>query len=171
MCVIVTISKRTSKEGADYFVFEQMGYYVGHGVEENGRWHDPNGLFAATPHGGEIGQEGAPALYYLFDGLSPDDPTRPLRQNASTLERLGFTGKTVPPNGLLSRFQSSVRPTLLAVSVAPITATVDGEKIASSGCRSCRRTSCDKSVDWAVMSLGSTRLSVRMRELNVARRV
>lgn len=88
MCVIVTVSKRTSREGADYFVFEQMGYYAGHGVEENGRWHDPNSLFAATPHGGEIGDDGAPALYHLFDGLNPDDPTRPLRQNASTLERL-----------------------------------------------------------------------------------
>ena len=30
----------------------------------------------------------------------------------STLGRFGLTGKTVPPNGLLSRFQRIVRPTL-----------------------------------------------------------
>src|SRR5437764_4143979 len=37
-------------------------------------------------------------------------------------------GKTVPPNGLDIRFQRIVRPTLPGVSVAPITATVWGEK-------------------------------------------
>src|SRR5208283_5190334 len=43
---------------------------------------------------------------------------------------------TVPPNGLLIRFQRTARPTLPCLSVAPITATVRGAKIASSGSRS-----------------------------------
>ena len=47
----------------------------------------------------------------------------------STLDRLGFTGKTVPPNGLLIRLRKSVRPTLFGDSVAPMTATVEGAKI------------------------------------------
>ena len=64
----------------------------------------------------------------------------------STLGRFGLTGKTVPPNGLLIRFHSSVRPTLLGVSVAPITATFRGAKITSSGWRSCRSTSWARSV-------------------------
>ena len=54
----------------------------------------------------------------------------------STLARLGLTGKTVPPKGLLIRFHSTVRPTLPSFSVAPITATFLGAKIASRGCRS-----------------------------------
>src|SRR5207302_8833861 len=33
----------------------------------------------------------------------------------STLERFGFTGYTVPPNGLVTRFHSRVRPTVLGV--------------------------------------------------------
>src|SRR5947209_2289661 len=37
-------------------------------------------------------------------------------------------GNTVPPNGLVTRFQRMVRPTLPAVSVAPITATLRGAK-------------------------------------------
>jgi hypothetical protein len=49
------------------------------------------------------------------------------------LLRLGFTGKTVPPKGLLIKFHSSVRPTLSSFSVAPITATLRGLKIASNG--------------------------------------
>ena len=44
----------------------------------------------------------------------------------STLGRLELTGNTVPPNGLLSRFHSTVRPTLPGRSVAPITATLRG---------------------------------------------
>src|SRR6185312_10920822 len=51
-----------------------------------------------------------------------------------TLARFGLTGKTVPPNGLLIRFQRSVRPTLPAFSDAPITAMLFGAKMASSGC-------------------------------------
>ena len=51
----------------------------------------------------------------------------------STLARFGLTGKTVPPNGLLIRFQRIVRPTLPGFSVAPMTATLRGAKIASSG--------------------------------------
>src|SRR5512142_729910 len=47
--------------------------------------------------------------------------------------RLGLTGKTVPPNGLLMRFQRIVRPTDPSFSVAPMTATDCGLKIASSG--------------------------------------
>ena len=39
----------------------------------------------------------------------------------------------MPPNGLLIRFQRTARPTLPCFSVAPITATVAGAKIASSG--------------------------------------
>src|SRR4051812_6075737 len=41
----------------------------------------------------------------------------------STAVRLGFTGYTVPPNGLFKRFHNTVRPTEFAFSVAPITAT------------------------------------------------
>src|SRR5579871_2764400 len=50
----------------------------------------------------------------------------------STLARLGFTGKTVPPKGLVIRFQRMVRPTLPTFSVAPTTATLLGEKNTSS---------------------------------------
>src|SRR6266511_5915813 len=46
----------------------------------------------------------------------------------STLVRLALTGKTVPPNGLLTRFHSTVRPTLPGASDAPITATAFGPK-------------------------------------------
>src|SRR5690606_33542831 len=53
----------------------------------------------------------------------------------STLGRVGWTGYTVPPKGVRFRFQSTVRPTLPAVSVAPITATLRGWKNDSSGCR------------------------------------
>ena len=53
----------------------------------------------------------------------------------STFGRFGLTGKTVPPNGLLIRFQRTVRPTLPYFSVAPMTATVLGAKIASSDLR------------------------------------
>src|SRR5512142_3376934 len=60
----------------------------------------------------------------------------------STLGRAGFTGNTVPPNGLLSRFRSTFRPALAGRSAAPITATLRGENTASSGCRSERSTSC-----------------------------
>src|SRR5579859_3251767 len=42
-------------------------------------------------------------------------------------------GKTVPPKGWLIRFQSSVRPTLPAFSVAPITAMLFGSKMALRG--------------------------------------
>ncbi len=49
------------------------------------------------------------------------------------LGRFGLTGSTVPPKGLLMRFQSTVRPTLPGVSVAPMTATERGRKMASSG--------------------------------------
>src|SRR6185437_4895267 len=51
---------------------------------------------------------------------------------------------TVPPNGLLIRFQRTVRPTLPYASVAPITATVWGEKIASSGFLAACSTSPDR---------------------------
>ena len=51
-----------------------------------------------------------------------------------TLGRLGFTGYTVPPNGVLIRFHSTVRPTLPGFSVAPIRATDSGSKKMSSGC-------------------------------------
>jgi len=57
----------------------------------------------------------------------------------STLERCGLIGNTAPPNGLLTRFQRIVRPTLPAFSVAPMTATLRGAKIASRG-RSNRKT-------------------------------
>ena len=50
-----------------------------------------------------------------------------------TLGRFGFTGYTVPPNGLVTRFQSTVRPTVPGFSVAPMTATVLGEKKTSRG--------------------------------------
>src|SRR6266487_3731426 len=59
--------------------------------------------------------------------------------------RLGLTGKTVPPKGLEIRFQRMVRPTLPCVSVAPMTATFFGAKIASSGLASNLRTSAARS--------------------------
>ena len=49
----------------------------------------------------------------------------------STLRRFGLTGKTVPPNGLLIRFRTSVRPMLPVLSVAPMTAMFWGAKNAS----------------------------------------
>src|SRR5437764_554645 len=48
-------------------------------------------------------------------------------------------GKTAPPNGLVTRFQRMVRPTLPAVSVAPITATFCGAKNTSRGELRCGR--------------------------------
>src|SRR5579871_152714 len=51
----------------------------------------------------------------------------------NTLERFGLTGNTVPPNGLVTRFQRMVRPTLPGFSVAPTTATVLGAKKTSRG--------------------------------------
>src|SRR5918994_1005292 len=59
----------------------------------------------------------------------------------STFGRRELTGKTVPPNGLLTRFHMIVRPTLPSLSVAPITATVSGRKMASNCSRSYPRTS------------------------------
>ena len=47
--------------------------------------------------------------------------------------RVGLTGKTVPPKGLLMRFHRMVRPTLPSRSVAPTTATPRGRKMASRG--------------------------------------
>ncbi len=64
----------------------------------------------------------------------------------STLARVGFTGYTAPPKGVLIKFQSTVRPTLPGFSVAPITATLFGAKMASKGCRrTLRKTSWDGS--------------------------
>src|SRR4028118_557945 len=60
----------------------------------------------------------------------------------STFGRRELTGNTVPPNGLETRFHMIVRPTLPGRSVAPITATVSGRKIASSDPPSYPRTSC-----------------------------
>src|SRR5208337_1724773 len=45
-----------------------------------------------------------------------------------TLGRFGLTGKTVPPNGLLIRFHTRVRPMLPALSDAPMTAMLWGVK-------------------------------------------
>ncbi len=47
--------------------------------------------------------------------------------------RFGLTGKTVPPNGEEMRFQRTVRPTEPVCSVAPMTATFFGLKMASRG--------------------------------------
>ena len=60
----------------------------------------------------------------------------------STFARFGLTGNTVPPNGLPIRFQSTVRPTLPAFSLAPTTATDRGANSASSGLRRVYNTSC-----------------------------
>ena len=51
----------------------------------------------------------------------------------NTLSRLGFTGNTAPPNGVLIRFHNVVRPTLPGFSVAPMTAMFFGVKKGSSG--------------------------------------
>ena len=58
---------------------------------------------------------------------------------SSTLLRRGFTGNTLPANGPLIKFQKIDRPTLPVVSVAPITATVRGSKMASSDDRGSER--------------------------------
>ena len=60
----------------------------------------------------------------------------------STFWRRSFTGNTVPPNGFDTRFHMIVRPTLPGRSLAPMTATISGRKMASSGSRSYPRTSC-----------------------------
>src|SRR4028118_1397381 len=60
----------------------------------------------------------------------------------STLGLRELTGKTVPPNGLETRFHMMVRPTLPGRSVAPTTATLSGRNIASSEPPSYPRTSC-----------------------------
>ena len=70
-----------------------------------------------------------------------------------TLGRLGLTGYTVPPNGLLIRFQRMDRPTLPAFSVAPTTATARGVKIASSGSRGSSASGPARSWDLMVGSL------------------
>ncbi len=62
-------------------------------------------------------------------------PTVGYARMPSTLSRFGFTGKTVPPNCVWTMFHSTVRPTLPGFSVAPITATFLGLKIASSARR------------------------------------
>ena len=51
----------------------------------------------------------------------------------------------MPPNGVLIRFHSTVRPTLPGFSVAPISATDSGSKNTSSGCSRGRRISCTES--------------------------
>src|SRR5579883_92470 len=62
------------------------------------------------------------------------------------LLRFGFTGYTVPPKGVLSRFQSTCLPTLPSRSEAPITATLFGLKMLSRGRRSDRNRSCAGSI-------------------------
>ena len=71
----------------------------------------------------------------------------------STLGRLGFTGYTVPPNGLPIRFHRIDRPTLPAFSLAPITATALGAKMAPSGPRELGRSCSSGSRDIIVGSL------------------
>ncbi len=66
--------------------------------------------------------------------------TRGYALTPSTFGRFGLTGNTVPPNGLLKRFQRMVLPTLPAASVAPTMATVLGLKIGSRSLRVVRRT-------------------------------
>jgi len=53
---------------------------------------------------------------------------------------LGLTGKIVPPNVVEIRFHRMVRPTLPWRSVAPMTATLRGLNITSSGFFSIRST-------------------------------
>lgn len=71
----------------------------------------------------------------------------------STLGRLGFTGKTVPPNWLLIRFRSTVRPTLPGASVAPITATARGKKKGLSGRDGLRRKCVDSRTRFVVTAV------------------
>src|SRR5471032_829834 len=56
-------------------------------------------------------------------------------------ERFWLTGKIVPPNGLLSRFHNTLRPTLPGRSEAPTNATLRGLKIGSRGWPCALRTS------------------------------
>ena len=53
--------------------------------------------------------------------------------DAQHVVRLGLTGKMVPPKGVRMRLVRTVRPTLPDCSLAPMTATVSGVKIASRG--------------------------------------
>src|SRR5215467_13831348 len=71
-----------------------------------------------------------------------------------TFRRFALTGYTAPPNGLVRRFHSTVRPTLPARSVAPITATLRGAKNTSSSCRFSPRSR--SAVESAAPAAGST---------------
>ncbi len=71
-----------------------------------------------------------------------------------TLERFGLTGKTVPPKGLVTRFQTRERPTLPSRSEAPMTATERGLKNTSRGCRRRLRMSCaDSTAGWGAAGI------------------
>ena len=88
--------------------------------------------------------------------------------HAKDVVALGVDGQTVPPNGLLIRFHSTVRPTLPSFSVAPMTATERGRKIASSGLLVARRTS--DALSGGPESVGMWVIVVMSRSVPSARR-
>src|SRR5215211_682180 len=93
----------------------------------------------------------------------------------STFGLREFTGKTVPPNGLLTRFHMIVRPTLPGRSVAPMTATVSGRKMVSNCCRSYPRTSwagsalLDRFIGRSFVALGLQASGFRLQFILVTR--
>src|SRR5215204_2529457 len=94
------------------------------------------------------GTAGAGATMSARSTLAGTSETEGYAFMPSTLGLCEFTGKTVPPNGLLTRFHMIVRPTLPGRSDAPITATVSGrsrseERRVGKECRS----RCDWSSD------------------------
>ncbi len=83
----------------------------------------------------------------------------------NTSRRCGFTPQSAPGKPPLTRFSTTVRPTLPSRSVAPITATDLGRKMTSSGLGSPRRTSCERSVrkSGAAVMVSDTRFHLANR--------
>src|SRR5271165_2774114 len=101
----------------------------------------PAGMPASTDSASRSGTVSAGVVTTTRSTLSGRSETFGYSLMPSTFGRLELTGNTVPPNGLLSRFHNTERPTLPARSVAPTTATLRGAKNGSSGWLSERYTS------------------------------
>ena len=93
----------------------------------------PAGMPTSTDSASTSGTVSAGVVTTTRSTLSGRSETLGYALIPNTLGRLEFTGKTVPPKGLLSRFHSTERPTLPTRSVAPITATLRGANNGSSG--------------------------------------
>ena len=77
----------------------------------------PAGMPSSTDSAMRSGTVSAGVVTTTRSTLSGRSRTLGYALMPSTFVRLEFTGKTVPPNGLLSRFHSTERPTLPARSV------------------------------------------------------